>query len=150
MYQQKVITTNASLIGISCKTWHNQVYIVQFSLLWCHNGHYGISNHQSHNCLLNCLFRGRSKKTSKLRVTGLCAGNSPVTGEFPTHRASKGENVSICAVLLLWCIFNIQQWYSNFISFSIHASANHARTPVWWISAKHFQSISNGFIFILH
>ena len=29
-------------------------------------------------------FRRRSKKTSKLRVTGLCEGNSPVTGEFPT------------------------------------------------------------------
>ena len=27
--------------------------------------------------------RHRSKKTSKLRDTGLCAGNSPVTGEFP-------------------------------------------------------------------
>ena len=37
----------------------------------------------------------RSKKTSKLRVTGLCAGNSPVTGEFPTQRASSAENVSI-------------------------------------------------------
>ena len=28
-------------------------------------------------------FRRRSKKTSKLRVTGLCEGNSPGTGEFP-------------------------------------------------------------------
>ena len=37
----------------------------------------------------------RSKKTSKLRVTGLCAGNSPVTGEFPTQRASNAEKVSI-------------------------------------------------------
>ena len=27
--------------------------------------------------------RCRSKKTWKLRVTGLCVGNSPVTGEFP-------------------------------------------------------------------
>ena len=35
------------------------------------------------------------KKTSKLRVTGLCAGNSPVTDEFPTQRASNAENVSI-------------------------------------------------------
>ena len=35
------------------------------------------------------LFRRRSKKTPKLRVTGLCAGNSPVTGEFPAQRASK-------------------------------------------------------------
>ena len=35
------------------------------------------------------------KKTSKLRVTGLCAGKSPVTGEFPAQRASNAENVSI-------------------------------------------------------
>ena len=34
-------------------------------------------------CLLSRLFRRRSKKTSKLRVTGLCAGKSPETGEFP-------------------------------------------------------------------
>ena len=35
------------------------------------------------------------RKTSKLRVTGLCEGNSPVTGEFPAQRASYAENVSI-------------------------------------------------------
>ena len=35
------------------------------------------------------------KKTSKLRITGLCAGNSPGTGEFPTQMASNAENVSI-------------------------------------------------------
>ena len=45
--------------------------------------------------LLNRLFRCRSKKTSKLCVSGLCAGNSPVTGEFPTHRASDAEKVPI-------------------------------------------------------
>ena len=39
--------------------------------------------------------RRRSKKTSKLHVNGLCEGNSPVTGEFPTQRASKAENVFI-------------------------------------------------------
>ena len=39
--------------------------------------------------------RCRSKKTSKLRVTGLCEGKSPVTGEFPAQRASNAENVSI-------------------------------------------------------
>ena len=37
----------------------------------------------------------RSKKTSKFRVTGLCAGNSPVTGEFPAQMASNVENVFI-------------------------------------------------------
>ena len=39
--------------------------------------------------------RRRSKKTSKLRVTGLCEGNSSVTNEFPTQRTSNTENVSI-------------------------------------------------------
>ena len=38
---------------------------------------------------------GLNKKTSKLRVTGLCAGNSPVTGEFPAQMASYAEYVSI-------------------------------------------------------
>ena len=43
----------------------------------------------------NVYSRCRSKKTSQLRVTGLCEGNSPVTGEFPAQRASNAENVSI-------------------------------------------------------
>ena len=47
------------------------------------------------HCLLNRWFRRRSKKTSKLRVTGLCAGNSPVTGEFPAQMTSNAEKVSI-------------------------------------------------------
>ena len=38
---------------------------------------------------------GEDKKTSKLRVTGLCEGNSSVTGEFPAQRASVAVNVSI-------------------------------------------------------
>ena len=45
--------------------------------------------------ILNRLFGRRSKKTSKLRVTGLCAGNSPATGEFPAQKASYEEDVSI-------------------------------------------------------
>ena len=69
--------------------------LLTWTLQWRHNEHEGISNHWRHDCLLNCLFRHRSKKTSKLRVTGLCAGNSPVTGEFPAHRASNAEFFSI-------------------------------------------------------
>ena len=34
-------------------------------------------------------------KTPKLRITGLCEGNSPVTGEFPEQKASNAENVSV-------------------------------------------------------
>ena len=54
-------------------------------LQWRHNGRDSVSNHQPRDCLLNRLFRRRSNNTSKLRVTGLCAVNSPVPGEFP-HR----------------------------------------------------------------
>ena len=61
----------------------------------CHNERDGVSNHQPHDCLLNRLFRRRSKKTSKFRVTGLCVGNSSATGEFPAQRASYAEDVSI-------------------------------------------------------
>ena len=46
-------------------------------------------------CLLKRLFRRRSKITSKLRITGLCEGNSPVNDDFPTQRASNAENLSI-------------------------------------------------------
>ena len=66
-----------------------------FSLQWRHNGHDSVSNHQPHDCLFNRLFRRRSKKTSKLRVTGLCEGNSPGAGEFAAQMASNAENVSI-------------------------------------------------------
>ena len=54
------------------------------SLLWRHNGHEGVSNHQPQPFI-----RRRSKKSSKLRVTGLCAWNSPVTTEFPSQMARK-------------------------------------------------------------
>ena len=64
-------------------------------LQWRHNECDDVSNPQPHDCLLQRLFRCRSKKTSKLHVTGLCEGNSPVTGEFPAQRASNAENVSI-------------------------------------------------------
>ena len=65
------------------------------SLQWRHNGRDGIRNHEPRHCLLNRLFRHRSKKTSKLRYTGLYEGNSPVTSEFPAQRASNADNISI-------------------------------------------------------
>ena len=64
---------------------HIPEIILWYTLEWRHNGLDSVSNHQPHDCLLNLLFRRRSKKTSKLRVIGLCEGNSPGTGEFPAH-----------------------------------------------------------------
>ena len=63
----------------------------------------GVSNYWRLDCLLNRLIRRRSKKTSKLRVTGLCVcvggggGGGEFTGDWwiPRKRASNAENVSI-------------------------------------------------------
>ena len=60
-----------------------------------HNERDCVSNHQPHECVLKRLFRRRSQKPSKLRVTGLFEGNSPVPGIFPTQMASDAENFSI-------------------------------------------------------
>ena len=76
---------------VFCDLW---LYVV-VTLQWRHNGYDSVSNHQPHDCLLNRLFRRRSTKTPKLRVTGFCEGNSSVTGEFPAQMASNAENVSI-------------------------------------------------------
>ena len=64
------------------ETWKTKA-----TLHWRHNDPDGVSNHQPHGCLLNRLFRRRSKKTSKLRVTGLCVGNSP----GPVNSPHKGQ-----------------------------------------------------------
>ena len=54
-----------------------------FTLQWRNNERKCDPNHQRLDCLLNRLFLRKSKKTSMLRVTGICVENSPVTGEFP-------------------------------------------------------------------
>ena len=56
--------------------------------------------------IFNGLFRRRSKKTWKFRVTGLCAGKSPGTGQFPAQMASNAENVSIW-----WRHHGKESWY---------------------------------------
>ena len=71
------------------------IFVHNTTLQWRHNGRDGVSNHRPYDCLLNRLSRRRSNKTSKLRATGLCAGNSPVTGEFLAQKASNSANVSI-------------------------------------------------------
>ena len=81
--------------GASVKVTRCWLVAVRTPLEWRHNEGDGVSNHQPHDCLLKRLFRCRSKKTSKLCVTGFCVGNSPVTAEFPAQMASNAEYVSI-------------------------------------------------------
>ena len=75
--------------------WPRPCSAISITLQWRHNGRDSVSNHQPHDCFLNRLFRRISKKTSKLRVTGLFVGNSPGTGELPAQLASNAVNVFI-------------------------------------------------------
>ena len=90
------------------------------ALQWRHHEHDGVSNRQPHDCLLNRLFRRRSMKTSKLRVTSLCAGNSPVTGEFPAERANNADNVSFDNVIMssppfytIWSLYHMAREHGS-------------------------------------
>ena len=94
------------------------------SLQWRHNERDGVSNHQPHDGLFNRLFRRKSKKTSRLRVTGLCEGNSPVTGEFPAQRDSNAENVSIW-----WRLDEIYYFENVYICFRSALWYQHHQLP---------------------
>ena len=74
------------------------------ALHWRHTDHDGVSNHQPHCCLLNRLFRRRSKKTSKLRVTGLCVGNSPGPVNSP-HKGPVTRKMFPFDDVIMWSSF---------------------------------------------
>ena len=80
--------------------------IKAYTLLWRQSGLGYVSNLQPQDCLLNRVFRRRSKKTSKLRVTGLCVGNSP--HEWPVTRKmfpfDDEHEQCIHETLEVWCI----------------------------------------------
>ena len=70
----------------------------------------------SFTIVYSTVYSGRSKKTPKLCVTGLCVGNSLVTGEFPTQRANNMENVPI------WWCHHIQTTKTVIISLYLQAT----------------------------
>ena len=80
--------SEVSLIRHTAGMWVlvSEWYKAPTPLQWRHNDHDGVSNHQPHGCSLNRLFRRRSRKTTKLHVTGLCVGNSP----WPVNSPLKG------------------------------------------------------------
>ena len=84
----------------------------------------GVSNVQ-----LNRVFSRRSKKTSKLRVSGLCEGKSPVTDEFPAGKYFHFMTPS-CG---FWC----------FSSLRYHVISNHAIDGL-------VHNYSNGVTAVLH
>ena len=99
------------------------------SLQWRQNGRDSVSNHQPHDCFLFRLFRHRSKKTSKLCVTGLCVGISPEAGEFPAQMASYAENVSI------WWRHHVNDLLTLNVKQHIHV-VRHGRSHIFLLTSK--------------
>ena len=108
MMQWPLYMSLYNVIGHCLRNAHNRLLTPQGELLrvevftqfssslqWRYNGRNGVSNHRRLDCMLNRLFRLRSKKTSKLNATGLCEGKPPVTCGFPSQKARDAENVSI-------------------------------------------------------
>ena len=94
---------------------HNRVGTLQ----WRHNERDGVSNHQRLDGLPKGLFRRRSKKASKSRVTGLCEGNPP------SQSVSNVENVFIHLMTSSW---RDRFWmYLHFLSFVDATNLN----PSW-------------------
>ena len=110
-----------SLISDQTNGMTRQVFIVGLALHWRHNDHDGASNHQPHGCLLNRLFGRWSKKTSKLRVTGLCAGNSP----GPVNSPHKGPVTRKCFHLMT------SSWRGNERKESTSNPTLHTSTYKW-------------------
>ena len=87
-------------MAYACQTWHDRYkpYFVVTRV-----GHYNdvtMGAIASQITILTSVYSivysdADQRKKSQLRVTGLCAGNSPVTGEFSAQMASYSENVSI-------------------------------------------------------
>ena len=111
-------------------------WVIQITLQWRHNEHDGVSNHQPHDCSLNRLLKCISKKTSKLRVTGLCEGNSPETGEFLAQRASNAENV---ITWWRWLWWHYREARHDFVITAI--SCLHG--DVWCSIVRHFECLKS-------
>ena len=111
------------------------------TLHWRHNDYDGVSNHQPHGCLLNRLFRRKSKKTSKLRVTGLCAGNSSVAGEFPAHKGPVTRKMFPFDDVIMVCDVDkhpYKQWQGNILQ---NRKSVQCQTQWWsdlWTHGWHF------------
>ena len=83
-------------------TWRGNKNILH----WRHNDHDGVSNHQHHGCLPNRLFGRRSKRTSQLHVTGLCAGNLPGPVNSPHKAPVTRKMFPFDDVIMTW-------WYNG-------------------------------------
>ena len=115
------IIMSRSIIGI-LDPW-------MYTLQWRHNGCHGLPNHRRLNYLLNRWFSLKSRKTSKLLVTGLCVRgihrstvNSPHKGPV-TRKMSPFDDVimiSSCCFSICSHDFPILNWPENLYTKYVH------------------------------
>ena len=110
------------------------------TLQWRHNEHDAWR-------LFTRWFRRRSKKTSKLHVTRLCEGNSPVAGEFSAHKGPVMQKTFPFDNVIMWHVSGRGRdlWDAStgyFILQSIHDE------PKWKL--QYLQCVSNGDTTVLH
>ena len=74
---QQMLKTLVTEMHLNIAHWTSQPHLITVASYWAR---------WRLDSLLNCLFRRRSKKTSKLRLTGIYEGNPPVTGGFPPNK----------------------------------------------------------------
>ena len=96
-------TTNAPMV---CGSTASINKVLHRSLHWRHNERDGVSNNHTQDCLLNRLFKRRSKKTPKLPDTGLCEGihRSPVNSP---HKGPVTWKMFSFDGIIMWFPFHI-------------------------------------------
>ena len=116
-------------------SYFSQVTDIEIALQWRNYESLCFPNHRRLDYLFHRLFRRSSKKTSKLRVTGLCEGNPLVAVWFPSRRASNAEMFPfgdvILGNLLLDDICSVvtYTWHGIVLCITCHFRAN---ADLWW------------------
>ena len=121
-------------------------------LQWRHNERDSVSNHQPRHSFLNRLFRRGSNKTSTPRVTGLCAGNSPGTGEFPhkwpvTRKMFPFDNVIISYHFSIFEAIYIAFFYV-WLSYDVDCRKLGLNTLRMRLNRRHFANVILKCIFL--
>ena len=86
--------------------------------------------------------RRRSKQTSKLRVSGLCAGNSPVTGEFSAKKASNAKMFLFDDVIMGSVLVSYMRLQGHVVITTLHCNymcpETHTRDLQLWLNRRQF------------
>ena len=112
-------------------------------LKWRHYEGDGVSNHWCLDCSLNRLFRRRSKKTSKLRVTVLCGGihrwpvNSPHKGPVTRQMFQFGDTIMLSmltwqAQVLIFILMTQTFWWHKHFDDTKSEKVSHERFNLLW------------------